>query len=65
LIIEEHDVEGKFIRLYNKGDETISVGNWVVRSTAGELETTFKFPSRAKALPGKHVTVRFDYLTEF
>uniref|UniRef100_A0A915P7K1 Lamin n=1 Tax=Meloidogyne floridensis TaxID=298350 RepID=A0A915P7K1_9BILA len=57
LIIEEHDVEGKFIRLYNKGDETISVGNWVVRSTAGELETTFKFPSRAKALPGKHVTI--------
>ncbi|CAK5013318.1 unnamed protein product [Meloidogyne enterolobii] len=57
LIIEEHDTDGKFIRLYNKGDETISVGNWVVRSTAGEIETTFKFPSRAKILPGKHATI--------
>ncbi|CAK5112568.1 unnamed protein product [Meloidogyne enterolobii] len=57
VIIDEHDTDGKFIRLYNKGDETISVGNWVVRSTAGGIETTFKFPSRAKILPGKHATI--------
>lgn len=57
VFIDEVDVEGKFIRLANKGDEDISVGNWVVRSTAGETETTFKFHSRAKISPGKHVMI--------
>jgi hypothetical protein len=59
LIIDEVDVEGKFIRLTNKGIEDISIGNWLIRSTAGDQETTFKFHSRAKVQAGQHVTVIF------
>jgi lamin B len=57
LVIDEVDVEGKFIRLANKGVEDISIGNWLIRSTAGDQETTFKFHSRAKIQAGKHVTI--------
>ncbi|KAF7635054.1 hypothetical protein Mgra_00005495 [Meloidogyne graminicola] len=57
LVIDEVDVEGKFIRLANKGVDDISIANWVVRSTAGDIETTFKFHSRAKLQAGKTVTI--------
>uniref|UniRef100_A0A915NTE4 LTD domain-containing protein n=1 Tax=Meloidogyne floridensis TaxID=298350 RepID=A0A915NTE4_9BILA len=57
LIIEEQDFEGKFIRIYNKGDEPFSVGNWVVRSTAGGLETKVKFKPGSEIAPGVHLTI--------
>ncbi|VDM11229.1 unnamed protein product [Wuchereria bancrofti] len=55
--IEEHDTDGKFIKLVNKGEETISIGQWAIKSIANDKETVYKFHSRQTMKPGDTITV--------
>uniref|UniRef100_A0A158Q776 Lamin-C n=1 Tax=Elaeophora elaphi TaxID=1147741 RepID=A0A158Q776_9BILA len=55
--IEEHDTDGKFIKLVNKGEETISIGQWAIKSIANDKETVYKFHSRQSMKPGDTITV--------
>ena len=57
VVIDDVDTEGKFIKLTNKGDEDVSISNWMLKSTAGDREVSFKFHSRAKIPAGKTMTV--------
>ena len=57
VVIDAVDTEGKFIKLTNKGDEDVSISNWMLKSTAGDREVSFKFHSRAKISAGKTMTV--------
>ncbi|VDK69441.1 unnamed protein product [Onchocerca ochengi] len=55
--IEEHDTDGKFIKLVNKGEEIISIGQWAIKSIANDKETVYKFHSRQTMKPGDTITV--------
>uniref|UniRef100_A0A915PWT5 Lamin n=1 Tax=Setaria digitata TaxID=48799 RepID=A0A915PWT5_9BILA len=55
--IDEHDTDGKFIKLVNKGEETISIGQWAIKSIANDKETVYKFHSRQTMKPGDAITV--------
>ncbi|VDN00816.1 unnamed protein product [Thelazia callipaeda] len=55
--IEEHDTGGKFIKLVNKGEETISIGQWAIKSIASDKETIYKFHSRQTMKPGDTIAV--------
>lgn len=57
--IEIHDTdhEGKFIKLFNTGDEDMILGNnWKLVHVAGDKETTYKF-HRNKLGAGQFVTI--------
>lgn len=60
-MIVEVDTEGNSVSLTNKGEEDISVANWILKSTAGDREVSFKFHSRQGIKAGKTVTVSFGY----
>ncbi|KAK9498249.1 hypothetical protein O3M35_004105 [Rhynocoris fuscipes] len=52
------DLDGKFIRLLNKGNKELSVSGWQIVRKAGDAgTTTFKFPRTAKVDPGSSITV--------
>uniref|UniRef100_A0A8D8XY87 Lamin Dm0 n=1 Tax=Cacopsylla melanoneura TaxID=428564 RepID=A0A8D8XY87_9HEMI len=56
--ITEVDPDGKFVKLYNKGTEEQSLGNWhIIRKVKGEVKTSFKFHRTLKVEPGGTVTV--------
>ncbi|KAI5709551.1 hypothetical protein M8J75_001189 [Diaphorina citri] len=56
--ITEVDPDGKFVKLYNKGSEEQSLGNWqLVRKVQGEVKTSFKFHRTLKIEAGGTVTV--------
>lgn len=57
VIIDEVDTEGKFIRITNKSEEDMPIVNWMIKSTAGDREVSFKFHSRAKIMAGKSITI--------
>lgn len=49
--------KGKFVRIYNKGDSEVAIGNWQLKRTAGENETIFKFRRSMIIKPKANVTV--------
>lgn len=55
--IESHDTDGKFVKLVNKGEETISIGCWTLKSTANNRETAYRFHTRQSLKPGDSITV--------
>ncbi|VDK50564.1 unnamed protein product [Anisakis simplex] len=55
--IDAHDTNGKYVRLINKSDESISIGQWSIKSVASERETVYKFHSRQLIKPGDTITV--------
>lgn len=56
--ITEVDPDGKFVKLYNKGTEEQSLGNWqVIRKVKGAVTTSFKFHRTLKVEAGGSVTV--------
>ncbi|MFH4976111.1 hypothetical protein AB6A40_002820 [Gnathostoma spinigerum] len=55
--IESHDVGGRFVKLSNKGDETVSIGQWSIKSSSNDKETIYKFHSRQTLKPGDTITV--------
>ncbi|XP_068209608.1 lamin Dm0-like isoform X2 [Palaemon carinicauda] len=57
LELVEDCQEGKFVKLQNKSEKDISIGNFQIIRTAGEAETIFKFHSKSKIPAGATVTV--------
>ncbi|VDM33527.1 unnamed protein product, partial [Toxocara canis] len=59
--IDAHDTSGKFVRLINKGEEAVSIGQWSIKSVASERETVYKFHSRQCIKPNDTITARFAF----
>lgn len=55
--IQESCPEGKFVKLFNKGENEAAIGAWQLKRTAGENDTTFKFHRSVKIEPKGIVTV--------
>lgn len=55
--ISDHDQDGKFVKLNNKGEKEVSLGGWVLTRLADGLETRFKFHRSISIKPGQTVTV--------
>ncbi|XP_035229791.1 lamin Dm0-like isoform X2 [Stegodyphus dumicola] len=55
--VQEHDVEGKYIKLFNKGSTEIPLGGWQLIRRAGEQETIYKFHRSAVIKANSHATV--------
>jgi len=55
--IAEVDSEGKFVRLYNKGEKEFPLSGWQLVHKANETETVYKFHRSLKMAPGASVTV--------
>lgn len=55
--VAEVDVEGKFVRLTNKGEKEFSLSGWYISHKANETETVYKFHRSLKIAPGASVTV--------
>lgn len=55
--IQESCPEGKFVKLFNKGEAEIAIGGWQIKRAAGENETVFKFHRSVKIEPKSNVTV--------
>lgn len=57
LELVEDCPEGNFVKVQNKSEKDISIGNYQIIRTAGEAETIFKFHSKSKIPGGATVTV--------
>ncbi|KAF6729422.1 Prelamin-A/C [Oryzias melastigma] len=58
IMVNEVDLEGKFIRLSNKSDEDQSLGGWQVKAQVGDGDPiTYKFPSKFSLKGGATVTI--------
>lgn len=55
--IQESCPDGKFVKLFNKGENEIAIGAWQLKRTSGENETIFKFHRSVKVEPKGIVTV--------
>ncbi|GAB6018945.1 hypothetical protein CHUAL_000591 [Chamberlinius hualienensis] len=55
--IKEQDVEGKFIRLFNKGESDINIGGWQLSRKIGEQIINYKFHRSITIKAGATVTV--------
>ncbi|VDD90284.1 unnamed protein product [Enterobius vermicularis] len=55
--IEAHDTDGKFVKLVNKGEDTVSIGGWTLKSIANNRETAYRFHTRQSLKPGDSITV--------
>lgn len=55
--IQESCPEGKFVKLFNKGDNELAIGAWQLKRQSGENETVFKFHRSVKIEPKGIVTV--------
>ncbi|XP_064122827.1 lamin Dm0-like isoform X2 [Macrobrachium nipponense] len=57
LELVEDCPEGNFVKVQNKSEKDISIGNYQIIRTAGEAETIFKFHSKSKIPAGATVTI--------
>lgn len=55
--IQESDPEGKFVKLFNKGEAELAIGGWQLKRASGENETVFKFHRSVKIESKGFVTV--------
>lgn len=55
--INDQDVEGKYVKLHNKGEKDISIGAWQVIRRAGDQEITYKFHRSIHCKAGQYVTI--------
>lgn len=55
--IQESCPEGKYVKLFNKGENEIAIGAWQLKRASGENETVFKFHRSVKIEPKGTVTV--------
>ncbi|GIY34569.1 lamin Dm0 [Caerostris extrusa] len=55
--IHDHDPEGKYIKLYNKGSTEIPLGGWQLIRRAGEQETIYKFHRTTVIKSNFYITV--------
>lgn len=55
--IIEQDVEGKYVRLHNKGSKDINIGGWQLLRKAGEKTCNYKFHRSVVIKAGTTITV--------
>jgi lamin B len=55
--IHDQDPEGKFVVLFNKGSEDISIGGWQLVREAGDAKTTYKLPRNTVIKPAVSLTI--------
>lgn len=55
--ISEADGEGRFIKLYNKGNDEVNITGWQLIRFAGDNEFTFKFARGTKVDAGATLTI--------
>ncbi|XP_054160779.1 lamin Dm0-like [Oppia nitens] len=55
--ISDHDYEGKYVKLFNKGDKEVSLSGWQLIRNAGDLDTHFKFHRSIVIKPNTTITV--------
>nr|XP_042907145.1 lamin Dm0 isoform X1 [Parasteatoda tepidariorum] len=55
--ISDHDVNGKFVKIHNKGKQELSLGSWQLVQKSEGAEVTYKFPRAAVIKPNTTVTV--------
>ncbi|GFR17864.1 lamin Dm0 [Trichonephila clavata] len=55
--VHDHDPEGKYIKLYNKGSTEIPLGGWQLIRRAGEQETIYKFHRTTVIKSNSYITV--------
>lgn len=55
--IVDHDREGKFIKIHNKGSTEIPLGGWQLVRKAGDQETIYKFHRSTIIKADTHITV--------
>ncbi len=55
--ISDHDQDGKYVKLFNKGEKEISLSGWQLIRNAGDLDTHFKFHRSIVIKPNAYVTV--------
>lgn len=55
--ISDHDMEGKYVKLFNKSDKEISLSGWQLIRHADNLETRYKFHRTIVIKPNSTVTV--------
>ncbi|CDW59331.1 lamin Dm0 [Trichuris trichiura] len=55
--ISDHDVEGRYVMLFNKSDRDVSLGGWTLRRKSGGQEVAYKFHPKIVLKPNKKLTV--------
>ncbi|KAL3270634.1 hypothetical protein HHI36_021165 [Cryptolaemus montrouzieri] len=55
--VHEVDPDGKFVKLFNKSNQEVPLGGWVVVQKVGEEETQYKFHRTLKLAANETVTV--------
>ncbi|KAM9776943.1 lamin-A-like [Syngnathus typhle] len=61
VTVEEVDLDGKYVRLRNEGDEDQNLGNWQVKRQVGSsAPIAFKFPAEFILKAGQSVTIWAD-----
>lgn len=55
--ITEHNQEGKFVKIHNKGSKEVALGSWQLVRHAGEEETIYKFHRNLLIKPDTTLTV--------
>ncbi|KAK7026831.1 putative intermediate filament [Halocaridina rubra] len=57
LVLIDDDLKGKYVKLQNKSEKDLPVGNFQIIRNAGDAETVYKFHSKSKVPGGSVVTI--------
>ena len=57
LQIDEHDLEGKCVRVSNKSDKEVALAGWTLKRLADGKECEYKFAKAVVLAPGRSLTV--------
>lgn len=55
--ISDSDSDGKYMELYNTSEDDVAIGNWVLKHTVGDKETSYKFHRNLLLRAGQHVKI--------
>ncbi|RWS04274.1 lamin Dm0-like protein [Dinothrombium tinctorium] len=56
-VIEDFDEEGKFVKIFNKGDKDIALLGWQLVKSAGERSIIYKFTRAVILKPKSYITI--------
>ncbi|GFU26662.1 lamin Dm0 [Nephila pilipes] len=55
--VSDHDMQGKYVKIHNKGKQEISLGSWQLVQKGEGAEVTYKFPRATVIKPNATITV--------
>ncbi|KAK9886489.1 hypothetical protein WA026_016770 [Henosepilachna vigintioctopunctata] len=55
--VQEVDADGKFVKLFNKSNQEVPLGGWVILQKVGDEETQYKFHRTLKLAGNETVTI--------